>query len=234
MTRDFKGRAEPRAKAKTKGRSQRSCTFWFAIGALLGAFGVGLLWLQLDPALWRSGSGLADTGVPRPPEDGVKRPAPSNSLEFIFPDLLRDMTVPVPDEVEPPVPKQAAVKPRPRPEKPPAREPPAAKPKPKPQLKPKSQPKPKPKPKPKQVKTAEREAYLLQLGSFRKAADAETLKARLAFMGVETRVQKVTINNKDTFHRVRSGPYRSKKELDEVRSMLTRNKIKSIAIKWKG
>ncbi len=232
MTRDFKGRAEPRAKAKAKGKSRRPCIFWFAIGALLGAFGVGLLWLQLDPALWRSGSGLADTGVPRPRADEVKWPASSNSLEFIFPDLLRDMTVPVPDEVEPPVPKQAAVKPIPRPEKPSAREPPAAKSQPKPKPQPKPQPKPKPKPKP--VKKAEREAYLLQVGSFRKAADAENLKARLAFMGVETRVQKVTINNKDTFHRVRSGPYRSKKELDEIRSMLTRNKIKSIAIKWRG
>lgn len=222
MTRDFKGRAQP----KTKGKSQRSCFFWFATGALLGAFVVGLLWLRLDPALWRSGSGLADTGVPRPRADESKRPAPSNSLEFEFPDLLRDMTVPVPDEVEPPVPKQAAVKPMPRPE-------PQAAVKPMPRPEPQAA-KPKPKPKPKPVKSSEREAYLLQLGSFRKAADAENLKARLAFMGVETRVQKVTINNKDTFHRVRSGPYRSKKELDEIRNMLTRNKIKSIVIKWRG
>lgn len=210
MTRDFKGRAQP----KVKGRRQRSCSIWFAAGALLGAFGVGLLWLQLDPALWRSGTGLADSGVPRPRVDEIDRPPPSNSLEFEFPDLLRDMTVPVPDAAEPAPPKQAAVPQAPRPKPPPASRPPAAKPKP--------------------VKAVEREAYLLQLGSFRKAADAEKLKARLAFMGVETRVQKVTINNKDTFHRVRSGPYRSKKELDEVRSMLTRNKIKSIAIKWRG
>ena len=210
MTRDFKGRAQPKAK----GRPQRSGIFWFAAGALLGAFVVGLLWLRLDPALWRSGSGLADTGVPRPRADEIKRAPPSNSLEFEFPDLLRDMTVPVPAEVEPPAPKQAAAQPAPRPEQPPAPKPPAAKPKP--------------------VKAAEREAFLLQLGSFRKAADAERLKARLAFMGVETRVQKITINNKDTFHRVRSGPYRSKKELDEIRSMLTRNKIKTIVIKWKG
>ena len=87
---------------------------------------------------------------------------------------------------------------------------------------------------PQPTAASEREAYLLQLGSFRKAADAEKLKARLAFMGVETRVQKVTINNNDTFHRVRSGPYRSKKELDEVRAMLTRNNIKTIVIKWRG
>ena len=55
MTRDFKGRAQPKAK----GRPQRSGIFWFAAGALLGAFVVGLLWLRLDPALWRSGSGGA-------------------------------------------------------------------------------------------------------------------------------------------------------------------------------
>ena len=74
MTRDFKGRAQP----KPKGKPQRSCIAWFIVGALLGAFGVGLLWLRLDPALWRSGSGLADTGIPRPPEaDEIKRPPPS-------------------------------------------------------------------------------------------------------------------------------------------------------------
>jgi len=57
VTRDFKGRAHPKPKGKSK--PQRSCIPWFIGGVLLGAFVVGLFWLRLDPALWRSGSGLA-------------------------------------------------------------------------------------------------------------------------------------------------------------------------------
>ena len=115
MTRDFKGRAHPKPKGKPK---QRSCIAWLVAGAMLGAFAVGLLWLQLDPALWRSGSGLADTGIPRPPVDEIDRPPPSASLEFEFPDLLRDMTVPVPEEPPPQAAAQPATPPPERPTEP--------------------------------------------------------------------------------------------------------------------
>jgi len=228
VTKDFKERAHPNTKAKPK---RCFCFVWLIAGALIGGFAVGLLWLRLDPALVRSGDGLAGTGIPRPAVDESQRPPPSDSLEFEFPDLLRDMVVPVPED---PPPQQAKAKPPAVVKQPPPK--PAA---PKPTVTKAEPPKPaavKPAPKPSEpsAKPTEREAYLLQLGSFRKSSDAENLKARLAMMGVVTRIQKVTINNNDTFHRVRSGPYRSKKELEEVRSMLRRNNIKTIVIKWKG
>jgi len=74
----------------------------------------------------------------------------------------------------------------------------------------------------------------LQLGAFKETNDLERLRARLALLGVETRVQKVIINNNETFHRLRAGPYRSQQDLDTVRRLLTRNNINSVIIRWKG
>jgi cell division protein FtsN len=47
-------------------------------------------------------------------------------------------------------------------------------------------------------------SYVLQAGSFGAAADAEKLKANLALLGIESRVQKVAIDD-DVYHRVRIG-----------------------------
>ncbi len=81
------------------------------------------------------------------------------------------------------------------------------------------------------AETMGREAYLLQMGSFRSHRDADRMKARLALLDIPADIQKVTINNKDTYHRVRSGPYQSRSRLNELRSRLQRNNIKSMVIR---
>ena len=93
-----------------------------------------------------------------------------------------------------------------------------------------------PAPKAAPVKTAQPAAgtFYLQVGSFKNGAQAERFKAELAMQGMQTSIQTVTINNKDTYHRVRSGPYRSRSDLDRVRSQLKREGIESIAIKLEG
>lgn len=48
-------------------------------------------------------------------------------------------------------------------------------------------------------------SFLLQAGSFSAAADADRLQANLALLGVESHVQRVTIDNA-SFNRVRIGP----------------------------
>ena len=89
MGADFKKRAAPKSPPPKKA----SCLYWFITGTLVGGFLVGFLWLQLDPALWRSGSGLDAKVVPRPKTDS---PPPSDiPMEFEFPQLLRDMQMPV-------------------------------------------------------------------------------------------------------------------------------------------
>jgi cell division protein FtsN len=72
--------------------------------------------------------------------------------------------------------------------------------------------------------------YLLQVGAFPAAADAEALKAKLALQGFVANVQTVQVGNQ-TFHRVRLGPYRSATELESVQNRLAGAGYKAIALK---
>jgi cell division protein FtsN len=74
-------------------------------------------------------------------------------------------------------------------------------------------------------------SYLLQVGSFRRAADAERMKAQLALLGISTRVESVTVNNGVVYHRVRTGPFQGKQAMEEVRKNLKRHGQDSMAIK---
>lgn len=77
-------------------------------------------------------------------------------------------------------------------------------------------------------------AYILQMGSFRKFVDADRMKARLALIGIEAEIQKVSINNRDTYHRVRSGPYATTSQLKQVRKLAQDNNISTLVIKLKN
>lgn len=74
-------------------------------------------------------------------------------------------------------------------------------------------------------------AYVLQTGSFRNAADAETMKARLALLGIEADVEAVVINDRETWHRVRLGPFPSLAAVNPVRRELKRHAINYILLK---
>lgn len=73
--------------------------------------------------------------------------------------------------------------------------------------------------------------YVLQAGSFRNAGDADRLRAQLALLGVESRVQTVTIDDADTWHRVRIGPLRDLAELNRTRQRLAENDIEVLVIR---
>ncbi|UGB45541.1 SPOR domain-containing protein [Frateuria edaphi] len=72
--------------------------------------------------------------------------------------------------------------------------------------------------------------YLLQVGAFPAATDAEALKAKLALQGFVANVQTVQVGSQ-TFHRVRLGPYRSATELESVQNRLAGAGYKAIALK---
>lgn len=74
-------------------------------------------------------------------------------------------------------------------------------------------------------------AYVLQTGSFRNAADAETMKARLALLGIEADIEAVVINDRETWHRVRLGPFPSLAAMNPVRRELKRLDIDFILLK---
>ncbi|EIL98710.1 SPOR domain-containing protein [Rhodanobacter denitrificans] len=72
--------------------------------------------------------------------------------------------------------------------------------------------------------------YLLQVGAFPNAADAETLKAKLALQGFVANVQSVSIGGQ-TYNRVRLGPFRSATELESTKQRLAGAGINAIALK---
>ena len=76
--------------------------------------------------------------------------------------------------------------------------------------------------------------YILQVGSFRSYAEADNLKARLALLGVESAIEKVTVNNDDTWHRVRVGPSHDLRELNKIRTRLLNNNISPILLRVNG
>ncbi len=75
--------------------------------------------------------------------------------------------------------------------------------------------------------------YLLQIGSFRRQEDAEKRRAELAFLGVETEVQKITINNRDTYHRVLTHSFADQSAMDRTRKLLEQNQINTMVIRLK-
>lgn len=82
-------------------------------------------------------------------------------------------------------------------------------------------------------KTSDKTSYLLQVGSFKKAPEADSFKARLAFLGIESKIQKVTIDNKDTWHRVQVGPIIGRSKVDALQKQLKENDIDSLLMRAK-
>ncbi|MBV8157040.1 MAG: SPOR domain-containing protein [Dyella sp.] len=72
--------------------------------------------------------------------------------------------------------------------------------------------------------------YLLQVGAFPSASDAETLKAKLAMQGFVANVAPVNVNGQ-TYNRVRLGPFHSATELESAKQRLASAGINAIALK---
>jgi len=80
------------------------------------------------------------------------------------------------------------------------------------------------------VPGGKQDSYILQVGSFKNAKDAEQLKATLALLGSIATVHTVTINS-ETWHRVRIGPYEGARKTDDIRRMLSDNQIDTLVLK---
>lgn len=66
--------------------------------------------------------------------------------------------------------------------------------------------------------------YIMQAGSFRNYADADSMKARLALMGIESRIERAKIGN-IIWNRIKIGPFSKISSVDRIRSKLRQNKI---------
>ena len=73
-------------------------------------------------------------------------------------------------------------------------------------------------------------SYVLQVGSYRNYADADRVRAKLAIQGVESNIQKVSIDS-DVWHRVRIGPINNLNKLEDTRRKLREAQIDALVIK---
>ncbi len=80
------------------------------------------------------------------------------------------------------------------------------------------------------VPETRRGTYVLQAGSYKNFADADRIRAQLALQGVESKVQKVTVDN-DTWHRIRIGPISKLEELNKLRATLRKADVDVLVIR---
>ncbi|WP_059284836.1 MULTISPECIES: SPOR domain-containing protein [Aquitalea] len=71
----------------------------------------------------------------------------------------------------------------------------------------------------------------LQLGSFQNENEADNLKAKLALLGVEAKIQSVSLADKGMVHRVRVGPLSKQEDVDRIRSQLKQDGINAAVVK---
>ncbi|TAN06758.1 MAG: SPOR domain-containing protein [Rhodanobacteraceae bacterium] len=74
--------------------------------------------------------------------------------------------------------------------------------------------------------------YVLQVGAFPKASDAEAMKAKLALQGFTAHVQAVTLDGQ-VWNRVRIGPFATATKLQDVQKQLAAAGIHGIPLKEK-
>ncbi len=74
-------------------------------------------------------------------------------------------------------------------------------------------------------------AFVLQVGSFKHAKDADRHKAELALLGLEASVQAVVIDGTNTWHRVRLGPYSTLEQAHGDRQRLDEQRIESMVLR---
>ena len=232
MSRDYKHRA-----TRKKKRARLSPLVGVLAGLLIGLFVAFLVYIKsqakpgepvyIQETLPPAAAIQEDVRDARKDESEVI-PAPPKP-RFDFYTLLPEMEIVIPEEEITESLKQTPPPPVvPPPADKPARDdaplPPAT-------VKPAVPVKPAPPPTPKPAPSG---AYYLQVGSFSDSAKADRFRAELAMMGMQTSIQKVTINNKDTYHRVRVGPFGTLNELDKTRQRLKKKGIDSTPIKVRG
>ena len=84
---------------------------------------------------------------------------------------------------------------------------------------------------PSQPKPHSGETYWLQAGAFSSETDADNLKAKIAFTGLEASVKSVDVAGKGTLYRVRLGPYQSLEDANRIKGALSQNGVGATIIR---
>lgn len=70
-------------------------------------------------------------------------------------------------------------------------------------------------------------SYVIQVGSSQDSKDADRLRAKLALMGIESKIQKAKVESA-TWYRVKIGPYSQMSSVNTVMSRLQKNGMKPV------
>lgn len=73
--------------------------------------------------------------------------------------------------------------------------------------------------------------YVLQVGSYRTFEDADRVKASLALLGLESRIEQATLANGQTWQRVRIGPLSDLKQVQSAQDRLKANGFDALLIR---
>ena len=84
-----------------------------------------------------------------------------------------------------------------------------------------------------QFGNAKTSKYILQAGSFRDFSEADKLRAQLALMGIESRVEKAKVGNV-IWNRVKMGPYTHSSSVSVIKKRLRKNGIDVIVTEIKS
>jgi cell division protein FtsN len=88
--------------------------------------------------------------------------------------------------------------------------------------------------KPTTPEIAEPGQYLIQVGAYKTRDEAERGRASLALLGVESKIEQVTIDQSETWFRVRIGPQSNLAKAQEILQRLDDNGIKGMLVKVKA
>src|SRR5690606_19362356 len=85
-----------------------------------------------------------------------------------------------------------------------------------------------------EVPSRHNEHFLLHAGSFRRSQDADRRRAELILQGYEARVQPVSLESGDTWHRVMIGPFNNVNALHRAQDKLATAGIETLPIQVKN
>lgn len=88
--------------------------------------------------------------------------------------------------------------------------------------------------KPTTPEIAEPGQYLIQVGAYKTREEADRSRASLALLGVESKIEQVTIDQSESWYRVRIGPQASLSKAQEILQRLDDNGIKGMLVKVKA
>lgn len=93
--------------------------------------------------------------------------------------------------------------------------------------------KPEPIPQEEIARKTENVEYVLQVGSFKNASDADRMRAQLILLNLDARVETVRVRNAETWHRVLVGPFSTRADMSRARGALADNEMDSLLLKRK-